>query len=71
MTPFNAERLTIVTFLHAACAMGFLRTMYDASVTFNHGQEWVEVWPQTLSPRYTIKHRAACRRSSFRTPSST
>ena len=39
MAPFNPERLTIiVTFLHAACAMGFLRT----AVTFEHGQEWVQ-----------------------------
>ena len=31
MAPFNAERLRrIVTFLHAACAMGFMRTAYDA-----------------------------------------
>ena len=52
MTPFNAERLTIVTFLHAACAMGFLRTMYDVSVTFNHGQEWVEVAPDVVAKVY-------------------
>ena len=31
MAPFNAERLRrIVMFLHAACAMGFMRTAYDA-----------------------------------------
>ena len=43
MAPFNPKRLTIVTFLHAACAMGFLRTAYDATVTFDHGQDWVEM----------------------------
>ena len=60
MAPFNPKRLTIVTFLHAACAMGFLRTAYDATVTFDHGKDWVEMshpvtrsTPSSTSPRKT------------------
>ena len=52
MAPFNSARLTIVAFLHMSCAMNFMRTAYDESVTFSAGQEWVEMPKDVIAKVY-------------------